>query len=339
MTATNDHTTMNAIRFHAHGGPEVLTFERVPRPEPGPREVLIRTRATGVNFADVLRRKGGPYPAASPFPYLLGGEAVGIVTAVGSQMDAALIGRRVLVFPGQGSYAEHVVAPSDRVYPLPDHLPDDIALALFVQGLTASLTLRRLLRLQAGETVLVQAAAGGVGSIAVQLARLYGAGKVIGCVSSPGKAALVTSLGADAAVNYTQPGWDDEVRALTGGRGVDAVLEVTGGDVARRSFGLLATFGRIAIYGQTGDESWTLDTQALCPVCATVSGFWLRQYLSDQDAVVAELHQLADHVAAGRLRIQIGGRFALSDAASAHRALESRATSGKLVLIPDTGSA
>lgn len=334
-----EHPMMNAIRLHAHGGPEVLTYEQVPRPVPAAREVLIRTRATGINFADVLRRKGGPYPAASPFPYLLGGEAVGIVESVGEQMDKELVGQRVLVFPGQGSYAEYVVAPADRVYPLPAELPDETALALFVQGLTASLILKRLLRMAPGESVLVQAAAGGVGSIAVQLARIHGAGLVIGCVSTAEKAALVKSLGADVAVNYTEPDWDEQIRSLTNGRGVDTVLEVSGGDIARKSFALLATFGRVAIFGLTGDERWTLDTQALCPVCASISGFWLKQYLSDQDAIIAELHELAGYVANGRLRIQIGGRYSLSQAAAAHRALEGRETSGKLVLVPDTAPA
>ncbi|MDP3339319.1 zinc-binding dehydrogenase [Frigidibacter sp.] len=326
---------MNAIRFHTNGGPEVLVYEQVNRPEPAPGEVLVKTRATGVNFADILRRKGGVYPVPSVMPYLLGGEAVGIIEALGTGVDPAMLGERVLVFPGQGSYAEWVAAPVDRVYPLPMGLPDSTALALFVQGLTASLILKRHLRIAKGESVLVQAAAGGVGLIAVQLARLYGAGTVIGCVSTPEKADLVRSLGADAAVNYTAEGWDEDVRNIMAGRGIDAVLDSAGGEVSRKSFGLLATFGRVAVFGQTGNERWSLDTQALCPPCASVSGFWLKPHLADRGTIVSEFHALAELVVQQRLRIKLGGVFRLSDAAAAHRALESRETSGKLVLVPD----
>jgi NADPH:quinone reductase len=326
---------MNAIRLHGQGGPEMLTYERIPVPQPAPGEVVIRTRATGVNFADVVRRRGGAYAVSTPLPYALGGEAVGVVEQVGEGVDPELLGRRVLVFPGQGSYAEFVAAPEMRVYPLPDTLPDAEALALFVQGLTAALILKRHVRMGRSDTVLVQAAAGGVGSIAVQLARHYGAHKVIGCASSAQKRALVLSLGADAAVDYSRAGWDEEVRALTNGQGVDVVMEVTGGAIARTSFSLLKTFGRVCAYGLTSEERWEIDTQSLCPKCAFVSGFWLRQYLDDKPLILAELGELASLVATGTLKIQIGGRFRLSDAASAHQALENRASTGKLILVPD----
>jgi NADPH2:quinone reductase len=326
---------MNAIRLHGHGGPEVLTYEKVPVPQPAAGEVVIRTRATGVNFADVIRRRGGTYAVQTPLPYLLGGEAVGIVEVVGDSVDPGLVGRRVLVFPGQGSYAEFVAAPEMRVYPLHDSLPDGEALALFVQGLTAALILKRHVRIGKSDTVLVQAAAGGVGSIAIQLARHYGAQMVIGCASSEDKRALVLALGADAAVDYSRPGWGDEVRALTDGKGVDTVLEVSGGEVATTSFSLLKTFGRICVFGQTSEERWQIDTQNLCPKCAFVSGFWLKQYLDDKPLILAELAELARLVAEGALKIQLGGRFRLSDAGSAHQALESRATTGKLMLVPD----
>jgi len=326
---------MNAIRLYRHGGPEVLTYERVPRPQPRANEVLLETCATGVNFADVMRRKGGAYAVPTPMPYFLGGEVVGTVTQVGEGLDPAMVGKRVLGFPGQGSYADYVVVPANRVYPLPDALPDWAALALFVQGLTASLILKRHSRMAPGETVLVQAAAGGVGSIAVQLARIHGAGQVIGCVSTPAKAALVQSLGADATVNYAQPGWDDTVRQLTGGRGVDVVLEVTGGAVADASYELLAPFGRVVVFGLTGDDRWQIDTQRLCGRNATITGFWLRPHLDDHAGITREFLALADLYVSGQLSLTLGGRFALSDAAGAHTALEERATSGKLVLIPD----
>lgn len=330
-----DTPLMHAVRFHAKGGPEVLQYELTPRPMPGPGQVLARVVATGVNYADVMRRKGDNYPFPSPMPYTLGGEAVGVIEACGEGADRQILGTRAIVFPGVGCYADYVVVPQERVFPLPPGLEDAHAIALFVQGLTAALMLKRSARIAPGESVMVQGAAGGVGSVAVQMARHYGAGLVIGCASTPQKRQVVERLGADIAVDYGKPGWADEVRAATSGRGVDIVLEMAGGTVAAESFDLLAPFGRSVVYGNSSEDDWLLDTKRMPPRNVSVTGFYFRPFLEERDFILATLNEMAGLVSTGALQVQIGGTFKLSDAAQAHAMLEGRGASGKLILVPD----
>jgi NADPH:quinone reductase len=327
---------MHAVRFHRKGPPDVLQYDEVERPAASAGCVVARTLAIGLNFADVMRRKGEKYPVPTPLPYTAGGEAVAIVEEVGPGVDRSLIGTRALVFPGLGCYAEYVSVPEGRVYPLPDSLDDAQAVALFVQGLSAAFMLRDFGRIAPGETVLVHGAAGGVGSLAVQLAKIYGAGTVIGCASTPEKRALAERLGADFTVDYTQEGWADLVREQTGGRGVDIVLEMIGGQVARDSFGLLAPMGRSIIYGQMDDDDiWKIESLALLAGNYTVSGFWLRLMLDNRENVISYLQDFGNLIKQGRLHIEVGGRYRLSEAAKAHAAVENRETSGKIMLIPD----
>lgn len=326
--------TMKTVRFHRLGAPEVLVYEDVPRPIPQPGFALVRVEATGVNFADVVRRNGDPYPVPSPLPYTLGGECVGVVEAVGAGAAADLVGRRMFAFPGAGCYSEYVVVPLDRLYAFPQGLEPEAGISLFVQGLSAALILRRAARLAPGETVLVQGAAGGVGFLAVQLAKLYGAGMVIGAASSAEKRELVLTHGADLAVDYTQPEWPAQVRAATDGRGVDVVLEMTGGEVARQCMGLLAPFGRSIVYGVASREPLIVNTEEMPPRNISVTGFYLRSFLGERALIESMLADFAGFVQDGRLKIHTGGVFRLKDAAQAHRALEGRATTGKLVLVP-----
>jgi NADPH:quinone reductase len=330
-----DKATMNAVRFHRKGPPDVLQYERVARPEPGAGEVLVQLEAIGINYADVMRRNGDAYPVPTPLPYTLGSEAVGTIIAAGPGAGEAQIGAGVMIFPGIGCYADYAACPLDRIYPMPPGLDAAQCTALFVQGLSAALILRQSARMQPGETVLVQGAAGGVGVFAVQLAKAWGAGMVIAAAGSEPKRQLALELGADAAVDYGRAGWTDEVRELTGGRGVDIVLEMTGGQVAEDSFSLLAPFGRCIVFGSASGQSWTLDTQKLPPRNASVGGFWLRQYLDQRQLLVDMLAEFGALAQAGKLSIQIDRRLPLSRAFEAHALLESRATSGKLVLIPD----
>lgn len=332
----NDRTDfMSAVRFHEHGEPDVLRYERVPCPAPAPGEVLARVEAIGVNFADTVRRRGGNYPVPSPLPYTLGGEAVGEIVAVGEGGDSRLIGTRSFLFPGVGCYAEYAVVPVERLYPLPDGLDAARCIALFVQGLSAALILRQAARLQNGDTILVQGAAGGVGVLAVQLAKAWGAGTVIGAASTEAKRALALALGADLAVDYGKAGWGDEVRAATGGRGVDLVLEMTGGSIAEESMALLAPFGRSVVYGFASEQHWSVDPETMPPRNLTVTGFWFRPYLERRALLLELLEELGTLAAAGKLRIEIDRVLPLSRAAEAHAALETRATSGKVVLVPD----
>jgi len=326
---------MNAVRFHAHGGPEVLRYEEVARPVPGPGEVLARVEVIGINFADVVRRRGGTYPVPSPLPFTLGGEAVGTIVAIGPGGDPALIGTRSFIFPGSGCYADYAVVAEDRIYPLPASLDAQSSVALFVQGLSAALILRDAARLKQGETVLIQGAAGGVGTFAVQLAKLWGAGMVIGAAGSQAKRDAVLQLGSDAVVDYGAVDWVDQVRAMTGGRGVDIVLEMTGGRIARESLSLLAPFGRSVVFGSASEEPWSVDPGELPPRNLSIIGFWLRQYLDDRDLLLGLLDEFAMLIGSGRLQVKIDSNLPLSKAARAHELLERRETSGKLVMTPD----
>lgn len=325
-------TTMLAARFHRHGGPEELVCDTVPRPEPGPGEVLVKVMVAGVNFADVIRRRGDPYPQPSPLPFTPGGESVGVVQACGAGVDDSLLGRQVFAFPGKGCYAEYVVAPVSMIFPVPAGLEPSTAIGLFVQGLTAALVLRHAGSLAVGETVLVQGAAGGVGLLGVQLAKLYGAGLVIGLVGSDSKIERVAGLGADLVVNCRQADWLARVRAYPGNRGVDLVMEMTGGAVARDCLALLAPFGRSIVYGAASREPLVVDTTTLPPGNTTVRGFYLRPWLARRELIASLLEEMGAAVRAGKLQVHIGGTFALRDAADAHRLIESRDSAGKIVL-------
>ena len=210
---------MKAIRFHEHGGPEVLRYEDVPDPVPGPGQVLLRVLASGVNYADATRRTGGSsYPRPTPLPFTPGSEIVGVVENLGDGVTGIERGATVMAWLGQGGYAELAVADAADLLPVPAGVKPIEALSLIIQGLSAALILKGSARLQAGESVLIEGAAGGVGVLAVQLAKIYGAGRVIGAASTQAKRDLVVSLGADAAVDYTQQGWAADVKAKNGGR-------------------------------------------------------------------------------------------------------------------------
>lgn len=327
-------TTMKSVRFHVKGDPDVLVYEDVPKPRPAPGQVLLRIEAAGVNFADTVRRSGAPYPQPSPLPFTLGGECVGVVEEVGETSLENLLGQRMFAFPGGGCYSEYAVSPVDRLFPMPAGLDPVQAIALFVQGLSAALILKSAARMQPGETVLVQGAAGGVGLLAVQLAKIYGAARVIGAASSHAKRELAAQHGADITVDYTNDSWAEQVRDATQGQGVDVVLEMTGGSIGRESLKLLAPFGRSIVYGVAGKEPLILDTGDLPPGNHTVAGFFLRPYLGRRELIEGLLQEFGDFVESGKLRIHVGGVFPLQRAHEAHRGLEERRLSGKLVLIP-----
>ena len=214
---------MKVIRFHEYGGPEMLRYEDIPTPTPGPGQVLVKVKAAGVNYADAMRRQGA-YLEPSPLPYVPGMEAAGTVEAVGEGVTSVAVGTSAIaIVTDGGGYAEYAVAASDQVIPLPPGLEPAQSTALIVQGLTAYLLLKDAASLQAGQSVLVHAAAGGVGTLAVQLAKLLGAGRVIATASTEEKLAQARSLGADVTVNYTQGDWPQQVIAANDGQGVNLI--------------------------------------------------------------------------------------------------------------------
>lgn len=322
---------MKAIRIHETGGPEVMHLEEVETPTPGQGEVLIKIAAAGINYADLAQRQGA-YLTRTRTPMIMGLEVAGTVIALGPGVTSPAVGTRVISFVN-GGYAEYATASVATLIPIPEHLDFTHAAAFAVQGLTAYQTLRESGRLQPGESVLVQAAAGGVGTLAVQLARLMGAGKIIGTASNEQKLELVRSLGADAAINYTQDDWVEQVQKATGGRGVDVVLEVVGGPIAEQCLQCMAPFGRMVVIGAASGQRAQFTAVQLMYKNLSVVGYWLSAWMSRPDRIAAATADLMKYLATGTLQIVVGQTFPLADAAEAHRAIAERKTTGKVVLL------
>jgi NADPH2:quinone reductase len=325
---------MKAVRIHETGGPEVLGVEEVDTPAPGPGQVLIRAGVAGVNFTDVMARQGAYIAAAAApqLPAILGTEVAGVIAATGPGVPGDLAGRRVVAFV-RGGYAEYAIAPTELVTELPPGIDLAEATAYLVQGVTAWQLLTDCGHIAPGESVLVHSAAGGVGTLAVQLARVLGASTVIATAGSAAKRDLAAELGADVVADYTAPGWTDEVLALTEGRGADIILDAVGGDIGEQSLDCLAPFGRLVTYGVSSKRLAPFAGTQLMQKNQTVAGYWLTSRLAADSQsvaeVVADLLKLAD---AGQLRGVVKHAFALEDAADAHRAISDRRTVGKVVL-------
>ncbi len=325
---------MKAIRFHSTGGPDVLVYEDVPDPVAGPGEVLIKVEAVGMNFADIMRRRGDDYPEPSPPPFILGAEVAGTVAALGDGVTNIPVGLSVLAAPGAGGYAQYVVVPAATIIPLPEGFDAVQAAALLGHGLTAAIALKQAAKLLPGETVLIEGAAGGVGSFAIQLAKLYGAGKIIAAASTPEKRAKAESMGADVSVDYTKPDWADDVRRVTDGQGVNIVIETAGGDTLNQALDAMAPFGRMIFLGQSSGKTALVDPWRLTSMNHSVVGFYIGAYLANADLLMATIGELIGFVASGQVKIQVGTVLPLSQAAEAHRLLEGRQTTGKVVLQP-----
>jgi NADPH2:quinone reductase len=325
---------VKTVRFHHIGGPEVLVVEDLPIPSPKANEVLIRVEAVGVNFADVLRRRGDPYPEESPTPFVLGAEIAGTVESVGEGVTTFAPGSFVYAACRTGGYAQYVAVSATAVIEVPAGISAAEATSLVVQGLTAAFALRHSGRLAKGESVLVEAAAGGVGSFAVQLAKLFGAGTVIAAASTEEKRSLAQQLGADCAVDYTQSNWSSKVKELTGDIGVDIILEMTGGPTLTEALNALAPFGRMVLYGRASGETALVDPQSLVVANQSITGFYIGSFFRRPKLVAETLKEIVDYVLAGRLAVQVGTVLPLSQAAEVHRLLEGRHTTGKVVLQP-----
>jgi NADPH:quinone reductase len=319
------------VRYHRHGGPEVLQIDEVDVPEPGPGQVRLRAEVIGANFVDTRLRRGATTLIEWPLPGTVTGDVVGTVEAVGPDVDAGLAGRRVAALTEDG-FADQVLAEARWLAPVPDGLDDGAATALPGVAPVALGTLR-VGRFTRGETVLVSAAAGAIGHIAVQLAKLLGAGRVIAAAGSPAKVEFARELGADVAVDYTEPDWQDQVRAAAPG-GVDVVLDSVGGSWATRSMGLLAPRGRLVAYGVAGGDPADIPVRSLY-LLKSVAGFSLYAWrVSDPSGVAEAVAELTDHFAAGRLRATVHTRLPLAEVVKAHQLLENRAQLGRILLVP-----
>ncbi len=322
---------MNAIRVKAAGGPEVLTYEELPTPDPGPADALVRIEAIGVNFVEIYQRMG---LYKMTYPFTAGGEAAGVVEAVGPKVSDVIVGDRVGYTGVPGAYATHAVVPADKLVKLPDGVDTKTAGAVMLQGMTAHYLTHSTYPIKSGDTILLHAAAGGVGLLLTQMAKMRGA-RVIGTVSTEAKAALAREVGADDVILYTSQDFEAEVKRLTRGRGVQAVYESVGKTTFDKSINCLAPRGYLVLFGQSSGPVPPFDAQILN---AKGSLFLTRpslgHYTATRDELLSRAGDVMGWVKSGRLKVRIGRTFPLKEAAAAQRYLASRESTGKLLLIP-----
>jgi NADPH2:quinone reductase len=322
---------MKAIVFDKVGGPEVLKLAEVPKPEVKAGTVLVKVRAAGINFADTLFRQG-QYLMQPKLPDTPGFEAAGEIEAVGEGVSNLKPGQRVAIL-GSKTYAEYALAPATQVIPLPEGVSFEQGAAFPVQVLTAWHMLHTSHRTESGQTVLVHSAAGGVGIVAVQIAKAAGA-RVFGTVSSPSKVALVKEYGADEVINYVSDDFAAEANRLTGGRGVDLILDAIGATTMEKGLTCLAPFGHLILYGRSGGPPEPLNLFRLFEKSTKVSGFVLYTVTAVPDVMRRGIEESFKLIASGKLKLVIGKTFPLAEAAAAHKFMESRQSTGKLILIP-----
>jgi len=313
---------MKAIQIEEFGGPEVLRYTEVPDPSPKLAEVVINVKRCGVNFADTHASRND-YLAEQTLPLIPGAEAAG-------QLND---GRRVVALLGSGGYAEKVAVPQAQLIELPEGVDYDQAAGGLLQGLTALALVHRCARIEPGETIVVEAAAGGTGGLSVQLAKRAGA-RVIGLASSEEKRELVQSLGADAVVDSRAEDLGAAIREANDGKRVDAVLHMSGGDAFDAEMDVLAPLGRMVVFGIASREQREVSTASLLRGSKAVIGFWLAHLLSRPDLLVPMIGELLAAIAKGELTVTIGEVYPLSEAARAHEDLIARRTTGKLLLDP-----
>ncbi|HWJ49709.1 MAG TPA: NADPH:quinone oxidoreductase family protein [Solirubrobacteraceae bacterium] len=315
---------MRAIQMTEFGGPEVLKLVELPTPVASDGEVLIRVSRSGLNFADTHTRTNS-YVQKATLPLIPGGEVAGV------REDT---GERVVALVGTGGYAEYATAPESMVFPIPQGVDDGVALAMIVQGTTAWHLYRTAGRVAEGESVVVHAAAGGVGSLAAQLGHAMGAGRVIATASSEEKRSLALELGADVAIDPAAEGLTERLIEANEGRPVDVVFEMSGGDVFDASYRALAPFGRIVAYGIATNEPNEVRTGSLLRHSRAVVGFYLFHCFARPAMFADALADLFDRAARGDLKAIVGGTYPLEQAAQAQVDLRERRTTGKLLLDP-----
>jgi NADPH:quinone reductase len=322
---------VKAIRVHAHGGPEALVLEDVPLPAPGPGQVLVAVKAAGINLFDTQLRSG---LYKRELPFTLGLEGAGIVEAVGTDVTDIAIGDRVAFVFSTGSYATHTLAPAERTVPLPDAISFEDAAAVLFQGLTAHYLATSTFPLGPDSRCLVHSAAGGCGILLCRIAKIRGAA-VIGAVSTPAKAAIAREAGADHVIVYAEEDFAAAVKRITGGRGVDVVYDAVGLDTYIRSMDSLRPRGMLALYGEASGLVPPIDPRELLfrkSLYLTRTG--LDHYIADRRELRMRTDELFAWAAEGRLKQKVFRSYGLNEIAEAHRAIESRATMGKLLVIP-----
>ncbi|SRR5581483_2530269 len=329
---------MKAVRVHELGGPEVLRYEETAAPKPKPGEVLVKIEAAGVNFLDIYYRAGFHWGGhhGRALPYIPGAEAAGTVVEIGPGVADFKAGDRVAygISNGSGSYAEFYSVPAWHLFKLPDAVDFETAAAVMLQGMTAHYLTHSTCALKPGDTALVHAAAGGTGLLLIQIAKLRGA-RVIGTVSTEEKAALARAAGAAATIDYAKQDFAAEVKKLTDGRGVNAVYDSVGKATYEKSLDCLAPLGMLVIFGQSSGPVPPFDTAVLnAKGSLTLARPSLTHNVTSRADVTRRAGDLFGWIEAGKLHVRIGKTFPLADAPSAQRELESRRSTGKILLIP-----
>lgn len=327
-------TTMRALEVTSFDGPEAVRIVERPVPEPGPGEVLIKVGAAGVNFADTMQARGS-YQGGPPAPYIAGLEASGEVVALGPGESPYLPGAKVFAAAIQGAFAEYVVAPTDVLIPLPEGWTEAQGASFTAVWLTAYACVRTFGRLSEGESVLIHAAAGGVGQAAVRLAKHFGA-RVFATASTDKKLEVARSIGADELINYTEQDFATEVKTRTGGRGVDLILEMVGGETFRKNLDAIVPYGRIVVFGSASGEKATVDNMELImnyPIEMIGYNIYFHT-MQRPDLFGPMMAEISELIAQGVVRPEEPTNYPLADGARALADLERRKTTGKLVLIP-----
>lgn len=322
---------MKAIRVHQCGGPEALVYEEVPLPEPGSGEVRVKVEAAGVNYIDTYQRSG-LYPL--PAPFTLGMEGAGVVDKAAPDVTMVKPGDRVAWCMVRGAYADYALVPADKLVPIPATVTTQAAAALMLQGMTAHYLTISTYPLKPGDVALVHAAAGGVGSLLVQTAKRAGA-TVYGTVGTEAKAELARQAGADEVILYREIDFEAEVRRLTGGRGVDVVYDSVGVTTFDKSLNCLRPRGLLALFGQSSGPVPPFDLQVLNQKGSLfITRPTLSHYMRDRRELISRAGDVFIWAAGGELAVRVDRTLPLSQAAEAHRLLESRQTAGKLLLLP-----
>lgn len=321
---------MKAVRIHAAGGPEGLVYEDLPDPQAGPGQAIVRIEAIGMNFAEVGARKNAS-PANLPAP--IGGEAAGVVLSVGEGVSGFQPGDRVAFQGAPGAYAEQVAAPAARLVPVPEGITTKQAAAVLLQGMTAHYLATDTYPLKAGDTCVVHAAAGGVGLLLCQIARMRGA-TVIGTVSSAAKAEAARAAGAHHTILYTEVDFAEEVKRLTDGRGADVIYDSVGQTTFMKGFDCLRPRGMMVSYGQASGPVPAVEGALLSRGSFSYARAGLAAYTATRAELLERAGEVFEWVASGKLNVHVFGEYPLADAGKAQTALEQRETIGKLLLIP-----
>jgi NADPH:quinone reductase len=321
---------MKAVLVTEFGGTETLKVSSVELPSLKDNEVLIRVVKTSVNFADIKARYG---KKGASLPFIPGLDAAGIIEQVGSGVTGLFEGQKVIAFPKNGTYAEFAVASPELIFPIPDGLDFTTAAAYPVVSFLSHQLLFNVARIQKGETVLIHAAAGGVGTTAIQLAKLLGAGTVIGTVGNPDKRKIAEESGADYVICYKEEDFSQSVNSITDGKGADIILDSVAGNITEKSLDCLAPYGRLVHFGNSGGKTGKILTSDLHSRCRSVLGFSLGTTRKKRPHL---LHDTAKEVLSllvnEKLKIKVGHEFPLDDAAKAHELMESRLNLGKIIL-------